>query len=375
MTKNPHINALNELGQSIWYDNLSRDVLNSGELKSLIENGVSGLTSNPTIFKNAIADSSSYDEEMRPLVKQGLSTEDICEELMVKDVGMAADLLDGIYQAANGGDGHASIEVSPFLAHDTQGTINAAKRLWKKLNRPNIMIKIPATPAGIPAIKACLEEGINVNVTLIFSSQVYKQVAEAYISGLEARLDKSGDIKGLASVASFFVSRVDAICEKKFDELLKQTKLQPSDLDIFFGKVGIANSRIAYSCFKELFGSERFKKLAALGAKVQRPLWASTGTKNPKFSPVMYVEELAGKDTVNTMPPPTLKALLANANISGDKLHVDVKSSLAIIEQVNKLGIPFDSLMEELQSVGVKLFADSFKELLDSIEKKRGAFN
>lgn len=375
MTINNNIKALNEIGQSVWYDNLSRDILQSGELKSLINTGVSGLTSNPTIFKNAIADSSSYDSEMGPLVKKGLSTDDLCEELMISDVGNAADLLLDIYKRANAGDGHASIEVSPFLARDTQGTIEAAKRLWSKLNRPNIMIKIPATPEGLPAIQAALEAGININITLIFNTEVYAKVAEAYIAALEARASRGEDIKNIASVASFFVSRVDAICEKKFDELLKAGKVKENDREVFFGKIGIANSRLAYKKFEELFGSPRFKALAQKGAKVQRPLWASTGTKNPKFSPVMYIEELAGRDTVNTMPPATLKALLEKANINGPRIKSDVGEAGTIIESVKKMGIPFDTLMDELQDVGVDLFADSFKELLGSIEKKRASFS
>ena len=372
--KNKHIQALNELGQSVWYDNLSRDILKSGELKSLIDAGVSGLTSNPTIFKNAIADSSSYDEEMKPLVKKGVSTEDICEELMVHDVGNAADLLKATYDKTNAGDGFASIEVSPFLSADTEGTVTAAKRLWSKLNRPNIMIKIPATPEGLPAIQQALEAGMNVNVTLIFNVDVYSKVAEAYIKALENRASKGQDIKNIASVASFFVSRVDAICEKKFDELLKTGKVQESQKDLFFGKIGVANSKLAYEKFEELFSSPRFKELQKKGAKVQRPLWASTGTKNPKFSPVMYVEELAGKDTVNTMPPATLKALLENANISGPKLVQEVPTAHSIVSESEKMGIPFQDLMAELQKVGVKLFADAFQELLDSTEKKRKTF-
>jgi transaldolase len=374
MPKNKNIEAINEVGQSVWYDNLSRDILKSGELKSLIETGVSGLTSNPTIFKNAIADSASYDDEMGPLVKKGVSTDDICEELMVHDVGNAADLLLDIHKKANAGDGHASIEVSPFLAADAAGTVEAAKRIWGKLNRPNIMIKIPATPECLPAIKEVLEAGINVNITLIFNVEVYSKVAEAYISALEARAAKGLEIKNIASVASFFVSRVDAICEKKFDELLKAGKVKESDKDVFFGQIGIANSRLAYKKFEEIFSTPRFKALAQKGAKVQRPLWASTGTKNPKFSPVMYIEELAGKDTVNTMPPATLKALLADANITGPRIKSDVSKASEIIEKATAMGIPFAALMDELQVVGVKLFADSFRELLDSIEKKRSKF-
>lgn len=368
--KNPHILALNELGQSVWYDNLSRDVLRSGELKGLIEQGVSGLTSNPTIFKQAIADTSNYDEEMRNPSMKGLSTEALCEELMVHDVAAAADLLRPIYDSTGAGDGYASIEVSPHLADSASKTIEAAERLWSKLNRPNIMIKIPATPECIPAIQAVLEKGINVNVTLIFSVSVYRQVANAYISALETRVARGEKVDQISSVASFFVSRVDAIVEKKFDELASTGKVNPSDKEAFFGKVGVANSKAAYQAFEEIFGSERFKPLKERGARVQRPLWASTGTKNPVFKAVMYVEALAGRDTVNTMPPATVKALMAGAEIHGN-LHEGHQESAAVLEKVNSMGISTDTLLVELQVAGVKSFSDSYGELLDSIEAKR----
>lgn len=368
--KNPHILALNELGQSVWYDNLSRDVLRSGQLKELIEQGVSGLTSNPTIFKQAIADTNNYDDDMRSKELKGLSTELLCEELMLRDVAAAADLLRPTYDATGGGDGYASIEVSPYLAADCQGTIEAAVRLWGKLNRPNIMIKIPATSEGVPAIQAVLEKGINVNVTLIFSREVYEDVANAYLKALEARAARGESVRGVSSVASFFVSRVDAIVEKSFDDLLKAGKVQPSDKDIFFGKVGVANSKIAYASFEKLFSSDSFKALNEKGARVQRPLWASTGTKNPAFKSVMYVEELAGRDTVNTMPPATVQALLAQADIK-PHLHSGVAEAAQLIAKVNAMGIPTDALYVELQKAGVKSFADSYRELLDSIETKR----
>jgi transaldolase len=368
--KSPQILALNELGQSVWYDNLSRDVLRSGELSSLIDQGVSGLTSNPTIFKQAIADTTNYDDDMRSESLRSLDSEALCEELMVKDVAAAADLLRPIYDATNAGDGYASIEVSPYLASDENGTVEAALRLWKKLNRPNIMIKIPATPQCVPAIRRTLEHGINVNVTLIFSDAVYREVAEAYISALETRASKGDDIRAISSVASFFVSRVDAIVEKGFDELVKAGKVTADKKDLFFGKVGVANSKLAYESFEQLFGSERFKKLQEKGGRVQRPLWASTGTKNPIFKAVMYVEELAGRDTVNTMPPATVKALLAGASIT-PKLHDGLAGAKQIIAAVNSMGIGFDGLLQELQVAGVKSFADSYKELLASIDKKR----
>lgn len=368
--KNPYILALNELGQSVWYDNLSRDVLRSGQLKVLIDQGVSGLTSNPTIFKQAIADTNNYDEDMRSNDLKGLDSEALCEELMLRDVAAAADLLRPTYDATGGGDGYASIEVSPYLAADCQGTIDAAVRLWGKLNRPNVMIKIPATAECIPAIQAVLEKGINVNVTLIFSKEVYEQVANAYIKALETRASRGESLRNISSVASFFVSRVDAIVEKSFDDLLKAGKVKASDKDLFFGKVGVANSKIAYASFEKLFSGDTFKGLKEKGARVQRPLWASTGTKNPVFKSVMYVEELAGRDTVNTMPPATVKALLAGADIS-PKLHAGAADAVKLISQVNAMGIATDALYVDLQKAGVKSFADSYKELLDSIEKKR----
>lgn len=368
--KNPNILALNELGQSVWYDNLSRDVLRSGELKTLIDQGVSGLTSNPTIFKQAIADTNNYDEDMRSGELKGLSTEALCEELMLRDVAAAADLLRPIYDQTSAGDGYASIEVSPYLAADGRGTVEAAERLWKKLNRPNVMIKIPATPECIPAIQEVLEKGINVNVTLIFSEEVYEKVARAYITALKNRAARGEKVQNISSVASFFVSRVDAIVEKTFDELMKSGSAKSSDRDLFFGKVGVANSKVAYAAYERLFAGEDFKTLKDKGARVQRPLWASTGTKNPVFKPVMYVEELAGRDTVNTMPPATVKALLQDAAIE-PRLHRGASEAAALIAKVNALGVPTENLLVELQKAGVKSFADSYRDLLQSIETKR----
>jgi transaldolase len=373
--KNKQINELNKLGQSVWYDNLSRDVLRSGELKSLIDQGVSGLTSNPTIFKQAIADTSNYDQDMKSDALKGLDSESLCEELMLQDVAAAADLLKPVYEATKGLDGYASIEVSPFLAPDESGTVTAAKSLWKKLNRPNVMIKIPATPECIPAIRAVLAEGINVNVTLIFSTEIYVQVAEAYISALEDRLAKGLNVSSIASVASFFVSRVDALVEKKFDGLVAAGKAKEADRGLFFGKVGVANSKLAYEAYEALFSSDRFKKVRELATKtggvmVQRPLWASTGTKNPAFKSVMYVEELAGRDTVNTMPPATVKALLAGGDIA-PKLHQGLVDAKQLLSWVESQGISMSVLLAELQSAGVKSFADSYRDLLGSIETKR----
>jgi transaldolase len=275
-----------------------------------------------------------------------------------------------MYDLTGAGDGYASIEVSPYLAADGKGTVDAAVRLWNKLNRPNIMIKIPATPECIPAIQAVLEKGINVNVTLIFSKEVYDQVANAYIAALQARAARGESVRNISSVASFFVSRVDASVEKAFDDLVKAGKAKAEDKEIFFGKVGVANSKVAYASFEKLFSSDAFKALKEKGARVQRPLWASTGTKNPVFKAVMYVEELAGRDTVNTMPPATVKALIAGAAIE-PRLHNGGAEAVSLISKVNALGVPTEQLLKELQVAGVKSFSDSYRELLQSIETKR----
>jgi transaldolase len=372
---NPQLKALSQLGQSIWYDNLSRDVLGSGELASLLDSGVLGLTSNPAIFKKSIAESNDYDQEIVNLGGTStLGVEELCEELMMQDVAAAADLLRPIYDSTGGVDGFASIEVSPFLAHDTQATIQAAQRIWKTLARPNIMIKIPATVEGIPAIEETLASGINVNVTLIFSVEVYRQVAQAYTSAFKRRIAQGLRVDRLASVASFFVSRVDALCDKRFEEAVVAGKATEDDKAAFFGKVGIANSKVAYAAFEEIFRGLEFKELEAKGARVQRPLWASTGTKHPSLSPVLYVEELAGKDTVNTLPPATLKATMQSATIEPRLHSVLTKSGLeesqSVINGLSAFSIYFSELLLDLQVQGVKLFVDAYQQLLDSLDEK-----
>ena len=369
MSKNSQIAKLNERGQSIWYDNLSRDVLNSGKLVELINSGVSGLTSNPTIFKVAIADSQDYDQRLLELKDSNLSTEQLCEELMLEDVAQAADLLKETYESTNGHDGYASVEVSPFLANDTEKTIEAARRIWNKLSRKNIMIKVPATKEGIPAIKQLLIDGFNVNITLIFSVEVYADVLEAYLSALETRLENSESIDKISSVASFFVSRVDSICEKKFDELVSDSKASEDDREKFFGKVGIANSKLAYKHFLEVSESERFSKLKSNGAMAQRPLWASTSTKNPSLSPLLYTEALAGADTVNTLPPSTLEELLKASDVK-TALSEGLDESEQLINSLGSLDLDLDKYLVELQEAGVKSFSDSYQELLDAIEQK-----
>ncbi len=357
---NQYVQELNKVGQSLWYDNVSKDAL-GGELKGLISDGISGLTSNPSIFKKAIAESASYDDEIRQLAKKGLDVEAVCEELMVADVGAAADLLRPVFDRTKGVDGYASIEVSPFLASDTKSTIECAKRLWSKLNRPNIMIKVPATKEGIPAVEALIKENINVNVTLIFSVEAYAAVANAYITALNARLKAGKSVKEVASVASFFVSRVDSAVEKQLNG--------KRELTDFIGKVGIANSKMAYAKFEELFNGTSFQPLRAAGAKVQRPLWASTGVKNPSLSPVLYVEELAGPDTVNTAPPDTIKAFLKGAAVKS-KIKTDFRAAQNLIAGLPKVGIDLPKLLDELLTQGVALFEGAYRELLTSVENK-----
>jgi transaldolase len=359
------IAAINAVGQSIWYDNLSRDVLTSGHLKSLIDQGVSGLTSNPTIFKKAIADSTDYDQAILALRGKAATADALCEELFIQDVGAACDLLRPVYDTTNGADGYGSLEVSPELAHSTEGTLEAARRLWSALKRPNLMIKVPATPEGIPAIQQLISEGINVNVTLIFSAAVYDSVMEAYLAGLESRAARGLPVKGIASVASFFVSRVDSIVEKTL-----AAKGKSDVLAQLIGKIGIANCRVAYQHYLKVIGTDRWKKLAAAGAQVQRPLWASTGTKNPAFSPVLYVEALVGKDTVNTVPPATLDAIFKGVTL-GQTVADSVDEASRHLGVLEGAGVDLGELLLVLQREGVQLFKDSYRELIASIESKR----
>ena len=363
--KNPSIHALNELGQSVWYDNLSRELLDSGELAELVNAGVSGLTSNPTIFKKAIADSNYYDAAIAELAAENPSADYICDAIMMRDVGAAADLLRPVYDSSKGSDGYASIEVSPLIARDTQSTVDAARRLWSSLDRPNIMVKVPGTDEGLPAVQQLLAEGINVNITLLFSVEYYEKVVDAYLAGLESRMTAGKDLSCVASVASFFVSRVDAICEKGIaaradaDQLFARYK----------GKVGIANSKVAYELFEQKFRSERFAALAAKGARIQRPLWASTGVKNPEYPETLYVEQLAGRATINTVPPKTLAALMDGVSVA-PHLHSDLAESVTLLDQLRAAGVAFDQLLTELQAAGVESFSSSYRELIQSIENK-----
>jgi transaldolase len=366
MSNNP-LQELASYGQSIWLDQMRRSLLTSGELKRLVEqDGLRGVTSNPTIFQKAISGSSDYENEIRQLAEEGASVDKIFESLVIDDIIAGADVLRPVYDQATGRDGFISLEVSPLLAHDTAATVAEAKSLWSRLNRPNVMIKVPATPEGLPAIEELTGIGINVNVTLIFSVKVYEAVAEAYIRGLERRAAKGQPIEGIASVASFFVSRIDTAVDKELEKLTKQ---RPEAGELM-GKVAIANAKIAYESFKNIFHGERFAALRAKGAQVQRPLWASTGTKNPEYSDTLYIDSLIGLDTVTTVPPQTLDAYRNHGHPSAT-LETDVEGAAKVFADLAKLGIDFDHITDELTREGVKSFADSFSDLLKVIETRR----
>jgi transaldolase len=354
------LNDLTKLGQSVWLDFISRKLFKSGELVKLRELGVRGMTSNPTIFDKAISKSNDYDEDIRELVRKGVSVEEIFEKLALKDIAMAADEMLPVYNETNGLDGYISIEVNPLLANNTKETIHQAKYLFKELGRPNIMIKIPGTEEGLPAITEVLGSGVNVNVTLIFSTDSYKKVVEAFIAGLETFDAAGGDISKLASVASFFVSRVDTAVDKEL-EAKKNKEL--------LGKIAVANSKIAFEISEEIFNSERWKKLAAKGARKQRLLWASTSTKNPSYPDLLYVDTLIGLDTVNTMPPDTLDAFIDHGKVEMtlDKGIDEAKNQL---KKLHELGINLTKVTDKLLLDGVKSFSDSFESLIRSLDDK-----
>ncbi len=361
------LKKISELGQSLWYDNIERGLLTDGELARLIdEDYIVGVTSNPAIFQKAIAGSDAYDAQLSEIVAETptIPIKDLYEALAIEDIKSAADLLQPVYERTNGEDGYISLEVSPELAHDTEGTVAEAKRLFEAVSRPNLMIKIPATQAGLPAITEVIGSGINVNVTLMFSLQDYIDVANAYIAGLEKLDAEGGDLSGVASVASFFVSRVDTILDKLLGEA------DNAEAEALQGKLAIANAKAAYREFQEMFGDERFQKLAAKGARLQRPLWASTSTKNPAYRDVLYAEELVGPHTVDTLPPATLLGLKDHGEIRAS-LEEDLDEALPMVEKLKDFDIDYDDAMNQLQDAGVAAFAKSFVDLLNTLEQKR----
>ena len=362
-----NFDGVRQLGQSIWFDNISREFISSGELQRLIDVGVTGLTSNPTIFQKAISGSADYDDSLIRLARDGKNSAEILEALAIEDIQAAADLLRPVYDQTDGVDGYASLEVNPHLSDNTEGTIAEARRLFSLLDRPNVLIKVPATPEGMPAIRKLIGEGINVNITLIFALDAYDSVREAYISGLEDLTASGRDPSLVASVASFFVSRVDTAV----DGLLKS---KPGGVGVsnegLISKAAIANAKLAYRNFQEAFGSSRFATLKERGARVQRPLWASTSTKNPALSDVLYVESLIGKDTVNTLPDVTLAAYLDHG-IAAETITQGLKIAESTLEGLASSGVDMGQVASKLLGDGVRSFADSYDELLRNIEEKK----
>ncbi len=363
------IQQLHELGQSVWCDNLSRAMIDSGELKRLIDLGVVGVTSNPTIFMNAITGGHDYDRLFEQLLGEDFDTLETYEGLVLPDIGDAADLLRPVYQSTHGLDGYVSLEVNPRLAADTQATIAEARRLFRGLGRPNVFIKVPATDEGVPAIETLIGEGINVNVTLIFSIAMYEKVMAAYIHGLKRFDAAGGDLRRVASVASFFVSRVDTLV----DRLLEEKRAGGARVDHLLGRAAVANAKLAYARFQEVFGpSGDFKNLARKGARPQRPLWASTSTKNPAYPPTKYVTDLVAPDSVNTMPPPTIQATLDGRP---DSVRVTIRDDVAaartLFADLKAIGIDMAAVTDRLRVEGVNAFTKSFDDLLTNLESKR----
>lgn len=371
MTLNP-AQELIKYGQSVWYDNISRGLLQSGEITRLIsEWGVRGITTNPSIFNKAIGSTSLYDEQIIELKAKGLSSEEVFDQLAISDVTAAADILRPIYEESGGVDGFVSIEVSPLLAADTKATIKEALRLCNIINRPNIMIKIPGTPEGLPAIKAVLEEGINVNVTLIFSIENYELVATAYCEALRNRLSKGLAIDKIRSVASLFVSRVDSATDRALELIAKNGKDALADHALALrGRFGIANSKLVYQKFLDLFEGEKFQALKVKGAFPQRPLWASTSTKNPSYRDVIYVEELIGNYTVNTIPHDTLAAFVDHGRVR-ETLVSEVPLANSLKKELANIGVNLSQIFADLLYDGIGQFKDSFLQLNNTITQKR----
>jgi len=371
MSNNPLL-QLHSFGQSLWLDQMRRSLLTTGELKRLIDNdGLRGLTSNPTIFEKAISGSQDYAEQLGQLARAGSNIPQIYEEIVVQDIGGAADTFRGVYDANNGGDGFVSLEVSPLLANDTKATIEEAQKLFARLNRPNVMIKVPGTPAGLPAIEELIASGLNINVTLIFAVEVYEKVADAYIKGLERRAAAGQPVDRIASVASFFVSRIDSMVDKQLGQLAEKAtdEQQKQRINGLMGKAAVANAKLAYASFKHIFGGERFATLKAKGARVQRPLWASTSTKNPAYPDTMYVETLIGTDTVNTVPPQTLDAFRDHGKVA-PTLEAGLDEAHHTFDELKAVGVDMKTFTDKLTEDGVKSFSDSFRELIEVIEAR-----
>ena len=374
-TANPLL-QLNKLGQSPWLDFISREIINSGELKRLIqEDGITGVTTNPTIFEKAISASEVYNGDIKRLAEEGKSAEDIYDILTSHDVADAADVLKGVYESSGGIDGYVSIETWPKYAHDVNKTVEYARKIARMVGKENILIKVPSTREGIPAIEQLIAEGINVNVTLIFSLSQYENIARAYIQGLKQREKKGAALTKVISVASVFVSRIDAAVDKRLDALVKEESntTRAEEIRKLRGQSAVANSKIIYSHFQEIFSSSEFKALEKKGARLQRVLWGSTGTKDPTYSDIKYVAELIGKNTINTMPPNTIVAF-KDHGVPRITLTEGLEETLRSLDKLARLGIDIDAVCQQIQDDGVKAFADSFDSLVAAIEAKRKSF-
>lgn len=362
------IRAIREAGQSIWLDYIHRGILKSGELRRLVQDGISGVTSNPTIFEKAITGSHDYDDQLSRLAAEGKSTSDIYEAVIGDDIRAAADVLRPAHEASGGADGFVSIEVSPLLAHDTQGTMQEVRRWNGLISRPNVMVKIPGTLEGVPAIEEMIFEGRHINITLLFSIEAYRLVQEAYLRGLERRVAAGQPVHQIASVASFFVSRIDTEADKRLEARAKDAPPPKAEAyRVLRGKVAIANAKLAYRLFRQTFGGPRWKALASRGARVQRPLWASTSTKNPAYPDLMYVELLVGGDTINTLPPQTIEALRDHGRIVPDAVTQGVDEAERVFAQLRELGISIDDITQTVLDAGVQSFDDSFNQLQKAI--------
>lgn len=367
------LTKLNELGQSIWLDFIRRDLMTSGKLEKLIrEDKLRGMTSNPKIFDGAISDSDYYNDSIKQLAEEGCSTEEAYQKLTVEDVQLAADDFRSVYDETNGGDGYVSYEVSPHLAHETEKTIEEARRLWKTIDRPNIFIKVPGTLEGLPAIRRLISEGINVNVTLLFGLPRYRQVADAYLSGIEDRLKQGQPVDKVSSVASFFLSRIDVLVDPILEKIMEQGGDNAELAKELHGEAAIASAKLAFQIYEQIYDEERFRKLCDRGARPQRLLWASTSTKNPDYSDVRYVEALIGPNTVNTVPMETLDAYRDHGNPKV-RLEDDVRKARHVFDSLPKLDIDIDDVTQQLEDEGVEKFNKPYDDLMKTLEKQLGA--
>ncbi len=363
MASNERLKALSDAGVSIWLDDLSRGLIQSGDLQTLINDKcVVGVTTNPTIFASALSNGSDYNEQVRELAGKGATAQDATFDITTSDVRHACDIMKSVYDSTDGQDGRVSIEVDPRMAHDTEATTAMATKLWDSVNRQNVMIKIPATVEGLPAITQAIASGISVNVTLIFSLERYRGVMNAYLTGLEQAKTHGHDLSTIRSVASFFVSRVDSEIDKRLDAL------DTAEAANLKGKAGIANARLAYHAFQEVFSTSRWESLKDDGARPQRPLWASTGVKDPAYKDTMYVVDLAARDTVNTMPPKTMDAVADHGVVAGDQVTDNYEDAKAVLDALDGLGVSYSDVVKVLEDEGVDKFEKSWTELLDSVQ-------